>query len=116
MAAEELAGRIGQTAEACEALGVSRSTLYRRRRPVDRQGGIDVEKARSEGEGRGSTDQGARARERPTLVNSCLELRESHLLPAAKPSNAPERVVKEVEAHCALLPPGFPAFSRNFHR
>ena len=34
MAAEELAGRIGQTAEACEALGVSRSTLYRRRRPV----------------------------------------------------------------------------------
>ena len=45
------------------------------------------------------------------LVNSCLELREPHLLPAAKPSNAPERVVKEVEAHCALLPPGFPAFS-----
>ena len=34
VAAEELAGRIGQTAEACEALGVSRSTLYRRRRPV----------------------------------------------------------------------------------
>ena len=34
MAAEELAGRIGQTAEACEALGVSRSTLYRRRRPM----------------------------------------------------------------------------------
>jgi putative transposase len=33
-AAEELAGRIGQTAEACEALGVARSTLYRRRRPV----------------------------------------------------------------------------------
>ena len=33
-AAEELAGRIGQTAEACEALGVVRSTLYRRRRPV----------------------------------------------------------------------------------
>ena len=30
-AAEELAGRIGQTAEACEALGVARSTLYRRR-------------------------------------------------------------------------------------
>ena len=28
------AGWIGQTAEACEALGVSRSTLYRRRRPV----------------------------------------------------------------------------------
>ncbi len=33
-AAEELAGRIGQTAEACEALGVARSTLYRWRRPV----------------------------------------------------------------------------------
>ena len=31
-AAEDLAGRIGQTAEACEALGVVRSTLYRRRR------------------------------------------------------------------------------------
>ena len=31
VAAEELAGRIGQTAEACEALGVARSTLYRRR-------------------------------------------------------------------------------------
>ena len=34
MAAEELAGRIGQTAGACEALGVARSTLYRWRRPV----------------------------------------------------------------------------------
>ena len=33
-AAEELAGRIGQTSQACEALGVARSTLYRRRRPV----------------------------------------------------------------------------------
>ena len=32
-AAEELAGRIGQTTEACEALGVARSTLYRRRQP-----------------------------------------------------------------------------------
>ena len=37
VAAEELAGRIGQTAEACEALGVARSTLYRRRQPVDAQ-------------------------------------------------------------------------------
>ena len=37
VAAEELAGRIGQTAEACEALGVARSTLYRRRQPVDVQ-------------------------------------------------------------------------------
>ena len=34
MAAEELAGRIGQTAEACEALGVARCTLYRRRQLV----------------------------------------------------------------------------------
>ncbi len=31
VAAEELAGQIGQTTEACEALGVARSTLYRRR-------------------------------------------------------------------------------------
>ena len=45
------------------------------------------------------------------LVNGCLDLRDPHLLPAAKPSSAPERVVKEVEAHCALLPPGFPEFS-----
>ena len=37
MAAEELAGRIGQTAEACEALGVARSTLYRRRQLAGRQ-------------------------------------------------------------------------------
>ena len=42
------------------------------------------------------------------LVNGCLEFREPHLLPAFKPSGAPERVEKEVEAHCALLPPGFP--------
>ena len=35
VAAEELAGRIGQTAEACEALGViARCTLYRRRQLV----------------------------------------------------------------------------------
>ena len=45
------------------------------------------------------------------LVNGCLDLREPHLLPPAKPSSAPERVVKEVEAHCALLPPGFHEFS-----
>jgi putative transposase len=32
-AAEELSERIGQTAEACEALGVCRSALYRRRTP-----------------------------------------------------------------------------------
>ena len=34
MAAEELAGQIGQPTEACAALGVDRATLYRRRRPV----------------------------------------------------------------------------------
>ena len=34
MAAEELAGEIGQTTEACEALGVARSTLYRKRQPA----------------------------------------------------------------------------------
>ena len=45
------------------------------------------------------------------LVHGCLDLRDPHLLPAAKPSSAPERVVKEVETHCALLPPGFPEFS-----
>ena len=33
MAAEELSVRIGPTTGACEALGVSRATLYRRRRP-----------------------------------------------------------------------------------
>ena len=33
VAAEELAGQIGHTAQACEALGVARSTLYRRRQP-----------------------------------------------------------------------------------
>lgn len=32
-AAEELAGQIGQTAGACRSIGVSRATLYRRRRP-----------------------------------------------------------------------------------
>ena len=33
MAAEELSARVRPTTEACEALGVSRATLYRRRRP-----------------------------------------------------------------------------------
>lgn len=33
MAAEELVSRIGHTVEACEALGVARATLYRRRKP-----------------------------------------------------------------------------------
>ena len=37
VAAEELAGQIGQTTEACEALGVARSTLYRRRQPAGPQ-------------------------------------------------------------------------------
>ena len=37
MAAEELSVRIGSTTAACEALGVSRATLYRRRRPPVRR-------------------------------------------------------------------------------
>ena len=43
------------------------------------------------------------------LVNGCLKLIGPHLLPTTKPSSAPGRVVKEVEAHCALLPPGPPS-------
>ena len=44
------------------------------------------------------------------LVNGCLGLTDSHRLPSAKPEKAPGRVVKEVEAHCGVLPPGFPEF------
>ncbi len=45
------------------------------------------------------------------LTNAAMELPESHRLPATKPENAPERVVKEVENHCCLLPPGFSEFN-----
>ena len=44
------------------------------------------------------------------LVNGCLGLREPYLIPATKPDGAPDRVVKEVEEHCGLLPPGSPEF------
>ena len=43
----------------------SQLSSWRRQARRDRQGWDDVEKARPEGEGRGSTGQGARARERP---------------------------------------------------
>ena len=45
------------------------------------------------------------------LVNDCLSLSPSHRLPAEEPDDAPERVVKEVEAHCRSLPPGYSEFS-----
>lgn len=44
------------------------------------------------------------------LVNGCLGLTGSQRLPAVKPEKVPGRVVKEVEAHCSGLPPGFPEF------
>ena len=44
------------------------------------------------------------------LVNGCLGLRDPHLLPPTKRDTAPDRVVKEAEQHCSLLPPGFPGF------
>ena len=44
------------------------------------------------------------------LVNGSLGLTDSHRLPPAKPEKAPSRVAKEVEAHCNMLPPGFPEF------
>lgn len=45
------------------------------------------------------------------LVDSCYSLAKSHQLPAGKPSNAPIRVVKEVEQHFATLPPKYPDFN-----
>ncbi len=44
------------------------------------------------------------------LVNGSLGLTGSYRLPSAKPEGAQHRVVKEVEAHCSVLPPGFPEF------
>jgi predicted ATP-dependent endonuclease of OLD family len=44
------------------------------------------------------------------LVNRCLGLTGSHRLPSSKPDGAEERVVKEVEAHCRVLPPAYPEF------
>ena len=45
------------------------------------------------------------------LVNQCLGLSASHKLPSSRPQGTDERVIKEVEAHCRLLPPGYPEFN-----
>jgi predicted ATPase len=47
------------------------------------------------------------------LVNESYELRGKEQMPAAKPAGAPERVVKEVQAHFAILPPHRPEFSHE---
>lgn len=44
------------------------------------------------------------------LVNGAMKLQSTHCLPSEKPSDASPRVVKEVENHCGLLPPGYPEF------
>lgn len=44
------------------------------------------------------------------LVNRCLGLPSPHRLPSSKPDGAEGRVVKEVEAHCRVLPPTYPEF------
>ena len=44
------------------------------------------------------------------LVNGALGLRGDYQLSATRPAKAQERVVKEVEAHTARLPPSFPEF------
>ena len=44
------------------------------------------------------------------LVNAAMQLQGVHRLPPEKPAEASPRVVKEVENHCALLPPGYPEF------
>jgi len=45
------------------------------------------------------------------IVNRYLRLDDEHKLPQSKPNAADERVVKQVEAHCRLLPPGHPEFN-----
>jgi len=44
------------------------------------------------------------------MVNHALGLKGSHRLLSSKPKDAEERIVKEVEAHCRILPPGYPEF------
>ena len=44
------------------------------------------------------------------LVNGAMQLQGMHCLPSEKPTEASPRVVKEVEIHCGLLPPGYPEF------
>jgi predicted ATP-dependent endonuclease of OLD family len=46
------------------------------------------------------------------LVNKSLKLTDPYRLPSNRPEKAPVRVVKEVEAHCRTLPPGFSEFGR----
>jgi predicted ATP-dependent endonuclease of OLD family len=45
-----------------------------------------------------------------SLVNKALDLRGALEIAGTKAATAPERVVKEVEAHCATLPVHYPAF------
>jgi hypothetical protein len=45
------------------------------------------------------------------IVNGAMALRDSDKIPEKKPADAPERVVKEVEQHCALLSTGYPEFT-----
>ena len=45
------------------------------------------------------------------LVNGCLGIQDQHRMPTEKPDDAPERVVKEADAFCALLPPGYSEFN-----
>lgn len=44
------------------------------------------------------------------LVRGAMELSDHNRLPDEKPAEADSRVVKEVEAHCRRLPPGYPEF------
>jgi len=44
------------------------------------------------------------------LVNRCYNLPAAQQLPQTRPDGAPLRVVKEVEAHFAILPPDAPQF------
>ena len=48
------------------------------------------------------------------LVNDALGLVDPYRLPDKKPAGANIRVVKEVEAFCRLLPPGYPEFNHYF--
>ena len=45
------------------------------------------------------------------LINKALDLRPPHKMPTSKPSSAPIRVVKEVEAHAASLPIQYSEFN-----
>ncbi len=47
------------------------------------------------------------------LVDETYDLRGKEQMPAAKPAGAPERVVKEAQAHFAILPPRRPEFNHE---